>query len=223
EQYDFEWIPFEKISKSKALKLYWIIDLHFRGFQPYSEIVEYFDIFLHSTKSLMQKFEQLTSKQKHIWFPNGVDDRYFTFEYTQKMYDIIFVGSNLPQRQEAISRLQNTINLEPFFVTGQDMIDIIRETKIHFNMSISCDVNYRNFETIGLGTCLLTNYLPEMEELGFINNVNVLFYKSIEDAENQFRKSIKYNTWCDMIPNILELAKENTYTKRIENLKNEIF
>jgi spore maturation protein CgeB len=67
-------------------------------------------------------------------------------------------------------------------VRGQNMIDAIRSYKIHFNKNISVDVNYRNFETMGCGTLLLTDHNDQYAELGFKPETNVFVYKNIEEA-----------------------------------------
>ena len=104
------------------------------------------------------------------------------------------------------------------FKTGEDMIEAVNKTKIHFNKSISCDVNYRNFETVGLATCLLTNYLPEMEELGFKDGVNCLMYKNKEEIKEKYNYVINNNIHYSLGMAGFVLSKQHTYKQRIRNL-----
>jgi spore maturation protein CgeB len=62
------------------------------------------------------------------------------------------------------------------------MIKAINSYNIMFNKNISIDINYRNFETMGCGTCLLTNINDQYEELGFKAGENYFCYDSVENA-----------------------------------------
>lgn len=214
ENYELDWIP--DLSKFKnPIKVYWMIDLHCRGIEPYKDIIKQFDIILHSTKSLIDNFNILKNK-KNIWFPNGVDDRYFYRRNLHKKYDLAFVGSRHPSRNNYINLLIDKYNLLYKFATGSDMIDIISYSKIHFNKCIGVDINYRIFETIGLGSCLLTNYNKELEELGFIDEYNCLLYKNIKECENKINKYI-HKEYVDIAYNGNVLSLKNNYINRIKD------
>lgn len=227
EQYDTEWLPdLSKITKPK--KLHWIIDLHCLGPKPYRKISENCDIVLHSTKSLMP------NDPRHIWFPNGVDSRFFNgalygpddeydtdpdkIEETKKTENIIFVGSDLKERRELIDYAKKSVGLKTMFKTGEEMIEAINKTRIHFNKSIAADVNYRNFETIGLCTCLMTNYLPELEELGFKDGDNCLMYKNKEEIKEKYDYTMKDNEWAKIAMGGFLLSFNHTYKQRINKL-----
>lgn len=222
ENYDFSWLP--NLSSVKCPKIYWTIDLHCQDMSIYANVIRDFDIVLHSTKSLIPLLKNVSSNKKHIYFPNGFDDRYFRKNSVTKTRDFVFVGSKNPARKEFIERLERDCSLNYFFATGQDMIDIISSSKIHFNHSISCDVNYRNFETIGLGCCLLTNKLDELQDLGFVDGENCLLYDSYEEAVEKYREAIRNNLWIDIGKKSLLLAEKHSYSCRVkELLKNELF
>jgi hypothetical protein len=212
ENYEWDWVP-DLSQYTKPIKLHWIIDLHCQN--PYVKWSQQCDIVLNSTKSLVENYERQCPNQKHIWFPNAVDDRYFKPRDLPKKHDIIFVGS--PHNRIGIA---NQIGAKHFFKTGEDMLNIISETKIHFNKSIAQDVNYRCFETIGLGTCLLTNYIPEMEELGFKDGENCIFYnpRDINSCIERVRDILNSDTWKQVGIAGYNLSKENTYTTRIDKL-----
>jgi spore maturation protein CgeB len=216
ENYEMNWLPdFSKITK--PIKIQWIIDLHFQKSEIYGQLTQYMDIVLHSTKSLINNFSKLYPKQKHIWFPNSFDERYFKPLNINKTKNIIFIG-NVINRGELINYMKNKFNMKYFIKTGQDMINLINKTKINFNKSISCDVNYRNFETIACGTCLLTNYLPELEELGFKNKINCLMYKNINDIDNIIKYAFTDDNYITIAKNGLDLSINHTYTIRVKQL-----
>ena len=73
------------------------------------------------------------------------------------------------------------------------MIKIISEAKISFNKNLSCDINYRTFETIGLGTCLATDYNEDLSSLGFIDEKNCILYKNYNECVDKINNAIKNN------------------------------
>lgn len=214
EQYEMDWLP--DLSTLKPTKLQWCIDLHCHS--GYEAITPHVDIVLHSTKALISPYKQKFPGKKHIWFPNGVDSRFFHRQkYEPKITDLMFVGSRNPNRNETIETLEK-FGMKCFFATGQDMINLINSAKIHFNKNISCDVNYRNFETIGIGTCLLTNESEEIKELGFIDGVNCLFYKTAEEAIGKVKNNISTGSWLEIQDNGCEFAKQHSYIQRIKEM-----
>lgn len=217
ENYEMSWLPnFSKITG--PVKMQWIIDLHYQNPEIYKKIAKDMDIILHSTKLLIDSFKELLPNKIHLWLPNAFDDRYFINKNVDNKYnDIIFIGNKL-NRGELIEYMSKVYNLKYYMKTGKDMIDLIHSTKINFNKSISADVNYRNFETIGCGACLLTNYLPELEELGFKNGINCLMYKSLDDINIKLKYAFLNDNWKRISKNGLEFSKNHTYVKRVEKL-----
>lgn len=220
EQYSPEWLP--EMSLCKALKIYWAIDIHVRGLQEYWKICKNYNVILHSTYEFMGPLRNIIPTAKHYWFPNGVDERFFFHKDVVKTRDLIFVGTNLPERKQIIEHVEQNCKMKCYYVLGTDMIDYIRSTKIHFNKNLSCDINYRTFETIGLGTCLLTNNNPHLKELGFIHNKNCLIYDDLCDIVPIVNECLRNNTWKEIGLNGYELSKQHTYTKRIAKLLEDL-
>jgi hypothetical protein len=214
ENYGNGWEP--NLSNVKSKKLLWSIDSHVRGEEPF--LNEYYrgkyDILLHSTKDYV-------NESFKIWFPNSFDDTLIHPKNTEKKYDVGFCGSLL-NRQNYITLLNNEFNFKhDDFVIGDRMVQSINSYKIHWNRNLSNDINYRNFETIGCGVPLVTNYNYQYEELGFIDGVNVMMYKNNDEmilkinqllSDNELRNSISKSG--------LELSKKHTYEKRCETLIN---
>jgi hypothetical protein len=217
ENYETGWLP-DLHSIMKPKKLQWIIDLHCQSHECYDKITQDVDIVLHSTKSLISDYERMHSKIKHVWFPNGVDDRYFNIKSQEKSIDFSFVGSKNPARKDIIEFLETNANLYYRFATGSDMIDIVSKSKVHFNKGISCDVNYRNFETIGLGTCLYTNHSEEIEELGFKDGYNCVLYKDESEIVGRIADILRDDNYKKIAANGAELARKHSYVNRINDL-----
>ncbi len=217
ENYDLGWLPdFKAITK--PLKFHWIIDLHCQIESNYIPISKNCDIILHSTKSLIEAYSNKCPKQRHIWFPNPYDDALISPQDTNKDLDISFVGSMNDERQFWMNELGKEINIKHYFATGIDMINMISRTKVHFNKCVGCDINYRIMETIGLGTCLLTNRNSELSKLGFEDGKNCLQYDSIAEAAAKAREAINTRSWMEIGKAGYKLAPNYTYNKRIEEL-----
>jgi len=219
EQYEFDWLPdFSKITKPK--KLQWIIDLHCQSPSVYKKISKDCDVILHSTKSFIEGFKKDLSNKDHVWFPNAVDDRHFKIESnkTEKDHNIIFVGSDIPVRKIWVKHAEENLGMKSMFKTGKDYIEALASTKIHFNKSISLDVNYRNFETIGMGTCLMTNHLDELEELGFVDCVNCIMYKGRDEMREKYDWILEGRKLLGVSMCGYLFSMSHTYTKRIESL-----
>jgi len=221
ENYETAWLPnFEHIRK--PLKMQWIIDLHCQKWQNHDVISKHMDYILHSTKSLLNEYAKLYNRSKHLYFPNGIDSRFFYNRNSPKDIDLCFVGSKNPSRKELIERLEREHQLVYRFATGTDMIDLISRTKVHFNKNISCDINYRTFETIGLGSCLLTNYDENLLELGFVDKVNCLLYNSYEDCVEKIRYGLTDENYVKISRNAQELIPTNTYMHRVSQLLQQL-
>ena len=98
------------------------------------------------------------------------------------------------------------------------MVAAVEAAKVHWNCSIGPDVNYRCFETIALGTCLVTNRIEEMELLGFRDGVNCFMYSSYDECVSKIREALSIERWAEVSAAGLELAKQHTYTQRCQTL-----
>lgn len=216
ENYDESgWIP--DLSKVKTKKYLWSIDAHVRGIQPYLKEFNRggYSKILQSTLDYVD--------QNSVWFPNAFDDTLIKPLNISKNYDVGFCG-NINNRGSLLNLLSKKFNLKKdIFVIGEDMVRAINSYKVHFNCNIGIDVNYRNFETIGCGTALITSYNNAYQFLGFENNKNCLIYKNESElisgverllSDYKFRNSIEKEG--------LKLSFNHTYVERakhfIENI-----
>ena len=228
ENYEFEWLPdFSKIKK--PLKLHWIIDLHCRGMGVYEKISKDCDVILHSTKALIPFYQYKVPKPTHLWFPNAIDNIYFkpVPKHIKKQYNtqVLFIANPL-NRADYIQGLTSLKHLgfkHKQDVVGVDMINDTYMTQVNFNRSIGCDVNYRNFETVALGTCLITNYNRELEELGFRDGDNCFFYSTYGECVDKLSvKLLQRGRWELVQKDAARLGKRHTYRKRLEKMLRKI-
>lgn len=218
ENYEMNWLP--DLSKvHKPLKMQWIIDLHCQHPSRYAQISADMDIILHATESLMLPYKAKFFPDKdHIWFPPAIDERYFKNYGMKKTKDLVFVGSIL-NRGDYVQKLHNQVGLQYFMQTGKIMLDLISSSKVHFNKTMSPHgTNYRNLETISLGTCLLADDKPEVRKLGFVDGVNCLLYNNYEECLQKYSEVISSGKWKTIGDNGLDLAKRHSYTARVKEL-----
>jgi hypothetical protein len=128
-----------------------------------------------------RRYTHTPTKIHQIWLPNSVDHTQIKSNpEISKTYEIGFCGNKVTQERRIFIEwlVQNRSMKFDEMAIGQDMIDAICSYRIHWNMNISFDVNYRNFETMALGTCLLTNFNEQYKDLGFVHGDNCLIYIS---------------------------------------------
>jgi hypothetical protein len=203
------WIP--DLSKAKTKKFIWSIDAHCKGIQSYMKTFYdgKYDLILQSTPEFLNEHS--------VWFPNCYDDDLIMPLGIEKRHDVGFCGM-INNRGGLIDILSSffAFRLDEK-VLGQNMVHSINSYKVHFNANISIDINYRNFETIGCGTCLLTNYNQYYDKLGFIDGVNCLIYKDVNEMIEKIKMALNNdNLRYNIEQGGLELAKQHTYKKRIK-------
>lgn len=212
ENYGNGWEP--DLSNVKCKKMLWSIDAHVKGEGPF--LYEFnrgkYDILLHSTKDYV-------NERYKFWFPNAYDDTLIQNKDTPVKCDVGFCGSTL-NREYFIHALRRRYNfIHDDFVLGDDMVNAIRSYKIHWNRNIANDVNYRNFETIGAGTPLVTNYNYQYEPLGFVHGKNVMFYNNEQELYSCIEQLLSNDSLRVSIKNeALKLATKHTYLQRAKYL-----
>lgn len=225
ENYEFGWIP-PLAGYTKPTVIQWIIDLHHQGAAPYRESCAKHapQIVLHATRNLIDTFS-LQYPAKHIWFPNAVDDRYFNFaRYANlaKATDLLFVGG-IGTRKAMLDKMSAECGLTyAYGVTGYTYLEALARARIGFNKAINGDINYRTFEAIALGACLLTDYDPDLAQLGFISEKNCLIYHSADEAVEMARHALEFSSWRQYAAAALNLAPRHTYHARIKALLKQI-
>ena len=100
-------------------------------------------------------------------------------------YDWCFIGHiNNDRRIAALDQLAKAnSNWHYGRLFFEDAARAFHNSKIVFNICHDRDINMRFFEATSARSCLLTEWLPEFEELGYRHKEHCLFYKSIDEAQ----------------------------------------
>lgn len=184
ENYYPDWLPVDKINKSKKLKIYWSIDSHCilnNHIDLCSKLK--IDIHLNSTQYYLRFFTHITPKC--FWFPNAYSSDLIKPLNIEKKYDVGFCG-NIQNRGDWIESLNEFNIKKDIFVIGNDMVAAINSYKINFNKNIANDINYRTFETLGCKTFLITNYTEGLEKL-FALDKDLVSYTTVDDLKYKIR------------------------------------
>ena len=209
------WLP--DLSNINKLKIFWSIDSHMVLMNHITTVVKNkIDIVLNAIESHQNYFK--TSKT--FYFPNAYpSDLISPIDGIDKNIFLGFCGSLL-NRSEILDKLENKFGLKKdIWKLGNEMVNTVNGYKIHFNKTLSNDINYRIFETMGCNTLMLTNstenintFFNDMENIVIYNNEIELFEKlNILYSDNDLIKKIS-NSGHELVKN------NHTYDNRVDVL-----
>lgn len=132
------------------------------------------------------------------WNPVGCDPNIHYVGLREKKYDGCFIGNfhnNLAgPRIEALDAFFHECK-EIFFGNRifQEVTEKYAESKLVFNRSINGDANMRVFEAMCSGSCLVTDRVPDLSRLGFIDGVHYAGYNSVGDLAELTRHLLQHD------------------------------
>lgn len=215
-------ISTEIINTNKP-KIFWSIDAHIT-FNKHLRFCSKarVGLVLSSTKSFVNKFKKRGFSCR--WFPNAYPANLIKMQTKPKTVNVGFCGSLLKDRKDWCDKLN--IHIDNWKL-GNDMIDSIAKYKIHWNKNYSIDINYRTFETLGVGTFLLTNETDSLLEL-FETGKHLVTYKDFEDCRKKINYFLKHDNERQEIAlnGYFHVVKNHTYNERaklLDRIVNEVY
>jgi len=215
ENYFFDWIP-DLSLKSNKLKIFWAIDGHCN----YTNISNFvnknnFDLILSSCYGT--EFDIDTE-----WFLNCYpDDLIQPKSFQEKEIAFGYIGSiGNSVRQEYLKALKNKYNmLTNINIIGTEMVNILQNFKISFNVNLSTDINYRTFESMGAGCLLITNITPGIQ-YHFKDNNNIVLYNNMKECFEVVDHYLKNLDDAEIVANngLLNVKNNHTYNTRVREL-----
>lgn len=177
ENYGEGWLP-NLHAYPQPLKIVWCIDAHHRGEDVYEQMFtrDGYNILAHATLDFVRK-------PHHRWFPNCTDIGLMVpMPSLPKVHRIGFCGNYATeQRKRIVNALTDAVGMkQDIFVIGNDMVRTVNSYRIHFNLNIGNDINYRSFETLACETVLVTNHDHQYDKLGFVDGHNCFMYSGRE-------------------------------------------
>lgn len=149
----------------------WFIDSHvaYNLHKMYCSVV---DVGFFAIHKYAVEFKHLLGKYNAFWLPLCYPDlpQTITSNYHPIDHEIVFVGRWNPtwfsRRTHFIDALRKRYGDRFFATTDYDNYrSILKRAKVSFNCSISGDLNFRVFETLGCGTELLTDEVEDLDRI----------------------------------------------------------
>lgn len=158
------------------------------------------------------------------WLPLACDPELHHVGEREKVYDGAFIGNF---HTEHAGKRIDTVNKffkhtpKPYFGnrTFYEMAEKYAQSKLVLNQAINGDVNMRFFEALCSGSCLVSDRLPDLERLGFVDGVHYAGYSSLAElgsvvddllANDEKREGIARNG--------RRIATQHTYAARVKTI-----
>ena len=151
-------------------KAFWAIDTHLM-LKEHLEYSKYFDYVFVSGKRFVQDFKQALPSKKiyHLPLCYPLNTESIVKNRGSIMNQIVFIGnikSFHQKRREMVEFLAKIYDGKFYHaVDYQNMMGIVKYSKIAFNCSLNGDLNFRVFEVLGAGTEFVTDDIPELDTI----------------------------------------------------------
>lgn len=179
-------IDYVKRNHSSCKTAVWLIDTHV-SHTRHLEYAKHFEYIFMAISSFVEEFSKIYGNTfwLPVCWPYSADE--ISTNYRPINKQVVFVGNFerikqwFPERAEYVQFLQNHYKNKFLAVTDYDnMRSIIKEAKVSFNYAVKDDMNFRVFETLGLGTELVTNDVPDLHKIsGLTDFINI--YRDKQD------------------------------------------
>ncbi|WP_432735218.1 glycosyltransferase family protein [Maridesulfovibrio sp. FT414] len=152
--------PLAGVEAYPCLTVFHCIDTHIHSWYPL--YAQGFDICLVSLKDHLDRFTPRLKESRLLWFPPIVMDNDVPVEM-EKEWDLLFVGKVDPELTPARMKfLGEVARLVPgLHVTQGEYRKLFPRAKVVLNIAERGDLNFRVFEALACGSCLLT---PKIEQ-----------------------------------------------------------
>jgi len=204
----------------------YLIDSHV-NLQKHLEWAKNFDFVFIAQREYLKEFKE-KSNPNTFWLPLAADPIVHSKKSEQKFYDVGFVGSvnsALHKRRiYLLNKIKKEVNLHYERCFDEEMADVLSKSRIVFNNAIKNDLNMRVFETLSVGSFLLTDrtYNNGQDEM-FIDGEDLVVYEDEEIVE-KIKFYLNHEELREKIArrgNQIALAA-HTYFHRTEELLNVV-
>jgi hypothetical protein len=168
------------------------------------------------------------SEAGEIYLPYAADETvHYPMPEVDKIYDACLIGLQYPTRNDLVSRLQFrglSVKYETGLVYDEYRL-AYNQSKIALNWSTLDDIPARFFEGMAMKLAVVSNVVPDMEKLGFIEGTDFMGFHTLDEADNEvkqllvdeglrcwiaengYRKVMEKHLWKYRVNQILETAK----------------
>lgn len=147
--------PLLGVERFPCLTAFYCIDSHIHGWYP--AYAGAFDLCAVSLRDQVETFSHELSFRRVLWLPPFAEDRYQP-RLAAKDFDLLFVGTvnpeTTPLRYAFLARLSAVF---PGLAVRQgDFTQLLPRARVVLNIAERGDLNFRVFEALACGSCLLT-------------------------------------------------------------------
>ncbi|WP_320170827.1 glycosyltransferase [Maridesulfovibrio sp.] len=174
--------PLAGVENFPCLTVFHCIDTHIHSWYPL--YAQGFDICLVSLKDHLDRFTPRLKESRLTWFPPVVMDNDVPLEM-EKEWDLLFVGKVDPDLTPARMKFLNEVaKLVPgLHVTQGEYRKLFPKARVVLNIAERGDLNFRVFEALACGACLLTPRIEQGLFDLFEDGVHLVAYEP-ENAED---------------------------------------
>ncbi|MDL2268097.1 glycosyltransferase [Desulfovibrio sp. OttesenSCG-928-G15] len=156
--------------------VYYAVDTHIHSWLPL--YAQAFDACLVSLKDHIPLFHMRLPKNRVLWSPPYAASRVTTVAKAERDLDVVFIGSfsaeNTPIR---VSFFQELREFFPSLIAKfGDYYDFFPRAKVVVNICECGDLNFRVFETLGLGAALVTPEIANGQSDLFTDGLHLRTY-----------------------------------------------
>ena len=179
--------PLLGLERYPALTAFYCIDSHIHGWYPL--YAGAFDLCAVSLRDDVARFGAELSPRRVLWLPPFAEDRYqprpAADAQSGKDFDLLFVGSvdpeTTPQRFDFLGRLGRAF---PGLASRRgDFNELLPRARVALNIAERGDLNFRVFEALACGACLLTPRIANGQDELFEDGVHFVTYEADNEAD----------------------------------------
>lgn len=163
-----------------CLTAFYAVDTHIHSWYPH--YAQAFDLCLISLRDHIPLFSGARLATDTVWwsppYANPKDEP-LPPDPTKPMWDVLFLGTVNPDvSPERGAFLDALAPLVPglHIATSPDRAEMYAQAKLALNHAVAGDLNFRVFETLGCGACLVTPVVRHGFDLFFENGVDLFTY-----------------------------------------------
>ncbi|SMF02191.1 glycosyltransferase [Desulfovibrio gilichinskyi] len=174
--------PLAGVETFPCLTVFYCIDTHIHSWYPL--YAQGFDICLVSLKDHLDRFTPRLPNSRLLWFPPVVMDNDVPLAM-EKEWDLLFVGKVDPDlTPERMIFLDEVAKHVPgLHVTQGEYRKLFPKARVVLNIAERGDLNFRVFEALACGSCLLTPYIKHGLSDIFTDGVHLTTYEANNVAD----------------------------------------
>lgn len=174
--------PLLGVERYPCLTAFYCIDAHIHAWYPLYAAA--FDLCAISLRDELPRFEAELQPGRVLWLPPFAEDRYQP-RVAAKDFDLLFVGTvdpeTTPIRHAFLQRLADIF--PGLAVRRGDFGELMPRARVVLNIAERGDLNFRVFEALACGSCLLTPRIANGQNLLFREGEHFAVYAPDDAAD----------------------------------------